>query len=187
MKEEIEDVYKFVFEKKILPSMRSLQFGGKPIEVSPNRSYNCSYLPIEHIDSFSEIMFLLLGGCFHEDTEIKTKEGDKKIKDITRNDFVMTYDTENDEFCWINPFLVLPTVTESEEKIELIMEDGLVVKCTSNHKFFTENRGWVEAKDLTEDDDIKTLSDQVINLDYKVSDEEIFLEYKPIYDFLLGN
>jgi len=62
LKENIEEVYKLVYEKKILPSMRSLQFGGKPIEISPNRVYNCAYLPIDHIDSFSEVMFLLLGG-----------------------------------------------------------------------------------------------------------------------------
>ena len=43
--------------------MRSLQFAGKPIEISPNRLYNCSYLPADHPDCFSEIMFLLLSGC----------------------------------------------------------------------------------------------------------------------------
>ena len=42
--------------------MRSLQFGGKPIEISPNRVYNCAYLPIDSIECFHEIMFLLLGG-----------------------------------------------------------------------------------------------------------------------------
>jgi len=62
LKENIEEVYKLVYDKKILPSMRSLQFGGKPIEISPNRVYNCAYLPIDHIDSFNEVMFLLLGG-----------------------------------------------------------------------------------------------------------------------------
>jgi len=62
LKEEIEEKYKLVYDKKILPSMRSLQFGGKPIEISPNRIYNCAYLPIDSIDSFSETMFLLLGG-----------------------------------------------------------------------------------------------------------------------------
>lgn len=62
LKEEIEDVYKFVYDKKVLPSMRSMQFGGKPIEISPNRIYNCAYLPIDHLDAFSETMFLLLGG-----------------------------------------------------------------------------------------------------------------------------
>ena len=60
LKENIEEVYRLVYDKKILPSMRSLQFGGKPIEISPNRVYNCAYLPIDHIDSFSEVMFLLL-------------------------------------------------------------------------------------------------------------------------------
>jgi ribonucleoside-diphosphate reductase alpha chain len=62
IKNEIEGVYKMVYDKKILPSMRSLQFGGKPIEISPNRVYNCAYLPIDHTDAFSETMFLLLGG-----------------------------------------------------------------------------------------------------------------------------
>ena len=61
--DEIEKAYKMVYAKKILPSMRSLQFAGKPIEISPNRLYNCSYLPIDSIDSFNETMFLLLSGC----------------------------------------------------------------------------------------------------------------------------
>ncbi len=62
LKEEIENTYKFVYDKKVLPSMRSMQFGGKPIEISPNRIYNCAYLPIDNKESFSEVMFLLLGG-----------------------------------------------------------------------------------------------------------------------------
>lgn len=60
--DEIENVYKFVYDKKVLPSMRSLQFGGKPIEISPNRIYNCAYLPIDDWRAFGEVMFLLLGG-----------------------------------------------------------------------------------------------------------------------------
>ena len=60
--DEIENVYEFVYDKKVLPSMRSLQFGGKPIEISPNRIYNCAYLPIDDWRAFAEVMFLLLGG-----------------------------------------------------------------------------------------------------------------------------
>lgn len=61
--EEIVKVYKeYVLPKKVLPSMRSLQFGGRPIELSPNRIFNCAYMPADHPDSFSEMMFLLLGG-----------------------------------------------------------------------------------------------------------------------------
>jgi ribonucleoside-triphosphate reductase (thioredoxin) len=60
--EEIESTYKFVYDKKILPSMRSMQFAGKPIEISPNRIYNCAYAPVDDWRTFGEIMFLLLGG-----------------------------------------------------------------------------------------------------------------------------
>ena len=59
---EIEQAYTMVYDKKVLPSMRSLQFGGKPIEISPNRVYNCAYLPVDDLHAFSETMFLLLGG-----------------------------------------------------------------------------------------------------------------------------
>ena len=62
LKEEIENAYKFVYDKKALPSMRSMQFAGKPIEISPNRVYNCAYLPIDDWRAFGEAMFLLLGG-----------------------------------------------------------------------------------------------------------------------------
>ena len=59
---EIAKVYKFVYDKKVLPSMRSMQFAGKPIEVNPSRIFNCAYLPVDDWRAFSEIMFLLLGG-----------------------------------------------------------------------------------------------------------------------------
>jgi len=62
LKEEIEDAYKYVYDKKVLPSMRSMQFAGKPIEVNPARIYNCAYLPIDDVRAFGEVMFLLLGG-----------------------------------------------------------------------------------------------------------------------------
>jgi ribonucleoside-diphosphate reductase alpha chain len=62
MKDEISAAYKYVYSKKVLPSMRSMQFGGKPIEVAPNRVFNCAFLPIDDWRAFSETMFLLLGG-----------------------------------------------------------------------------------------------------------------------------
>jgi len=62
LKNEIEQVFELVYQKKVLPSMRALQFGGKPIEISPNRQYNCAFTAIDHWEVFSEIMFLLLGG-----------------------------------------------------------------------------------------------------------------------------
>ena len=62
LEDEIKEAYKLVYDKKVLPSMRSMQFAGKPIGVNPSRVYNCAFMPIDHIDAFSETMFLLLGG-----------------------------------------------------------------------------------------------------------------------------
>ena len=63
LRDEINEIYKnYVRTRKVLPSMRSMQFGGKPVEISPNRVYNCAYMPIDSYIAFSESMFLLLGG-----------------------------------------------------------------------------------------------------------------------------
>jgi len=63
LKNEIEEVYKMVYDKKVLPSMRSLQFAGKPVDINNARIFNCSFLPVDDFRSFSEAMFLLLSGC----------------------------------------------------------------------------------------------------------------------------
>lgn len=60
--EQIRWAYGFVRRKEVLPSMRSMQFAGKPIQLNNARIYNCCFLPVDHTDAFSEIMFLLLSG-----------------------------------------------------------------------------------------------------------------------------
>lgn len=91
MSSKIDDIYnKFVYTKKVLPSMRSLQFGGRPILMAENRIFNCAYAPAESTKFFSELMFLLLGGTGmgysvqrrHTDKlpKIKTPESDGEYK-----------------------------------------------------------------------------------------------------------
>ena len=62
LEQDIIEKAKFIREKKVLPSMRALQFAGAAMEVNNARGYNCCYLPIDSIHGFSETMFLLLGG-----------------------------------------------------------------------------------------------------------------------------
>jgi ribonucleoside-diphosphate reductase alpha chain len=62
LKDAIKISSVYIREKKVLPSMRALQFAGIAMEVNNARGYNCAYLPIDSIYSFSETMFLLLGG-----------------------------------------------------------------------------------------------------------------------------
>ena len=88
---EIDAIYnKFVYTKRVLPSMRSLQFGGRPILMAENRIFNCAYAPVESVRFFSELMFLLLGGTGmgysvqrrHVDKlpKVKTPESDCEYK-----------------------------------------------------------------------------------------------------------
>lgn len=62
LEDEIREKYQFVYDKKVLPSMRSMQFAGKPIEINPARIFNCAFTAIDDIATFREIMFLLLSG-----------------------------------------------------------------------------------------------------------------------------
>lgn len=58
----IKEAMEYTFKKQIVPSMRAMQFSGKPIEINNNRIFNCAFLNMDDIKAFSEIMYLLLGG-----------------------------------------------------------------------------------------------------------------------------
>jgi len=62
-KKEIIEAFEAVKRKEIVPSMRSLQFGGKAILAHNSRNFNCSVRHVDSIRSFSEIFYLLLCGC----------------------------------------------------------------------------------------------------------------------------
>jgi ribonucleoside-diphosphate reductase alpha chain len=59
---EIEKAYELVLAKKILPSMRSMQFGGPAVEQNNARIYNCSAIGLDSLDSFADLFYLLLCG-----------------------------------------------------------------------------------------------------------------------------
>lgn len=51
-----------VAQKRVLPSMRSLQFGGEAILKNHARLFNCSFSPVDRLEFFREYLFLLLAG-----------------------------------------------------------------------------------------------------------------------------
>lgn len=63
LEDELERAFQYVKDKKVVPSMRSMQFGGKPIELNNARIFNCSFTAIQTWKDFSEIIMLLLSGC----------------------------------------------------------------------------------------------------------------------------
>src|SRR5688572_16895349 len=62
LESDVREQMQFVLDKKVLPSMRAMQFAGPAIEKNNSRIYNCAYMPVDDVRSFSEAMFLLLGG-----------------------------------------------------------------------------------------------------------------------------
>lgn len=86
LRKEIQEVFKkYVMTKKVLPSMRSMQFGGRPIEMNNTRMFNCCCMPVDSYVSFAETMFLLLGGSgvgysvqTHHVNELPIVQGPKK-------------------------------------------------------------------------------------------------------------
>lgn len=61
--ELISECFGAVREKRVLPAMRSLQFGGEAVMAANARMFNCSFSPIDRISFFREYFYLLLAGC----------------------------------------------------------------------------------------------------------------------------
>ncbi|HND60157.1 MAG TPA: ATP cone domain-containing protein [Opitutaceae bacterium] len=61
--EIITDAFAQVAAKKVLPSMRSMQFGGEAILRNHSRMFNCSFSNVDRLEFFREFFFLLLSGC----------------------------------------------------------------------------------------------------------------------------
>ena len=62
-----------IIPKKVLPSMRSLQFGGKAIELNNARVYNCAFMPIDNMHSFRCWIFCARSQRAEAASYIKTK------------------------------------------------------------------------------------------------------------------
>src|SRR5690606_37734799 len=90
MEEAIRENLQFVLDKKVLPSMRAMQFAGPAIARNNSRIYNCAYLPVDDIRAFSEAMFLLLGGTgvgysvrlHHIDNLPPVQQGQKRTRSL---------------------------------------------------------------------------------------------------------
>ena len=91
--------------------------------------------------------------CFPEDTKIETNDGNKDIKNISIGDIVYSYN-ENKNKIELKPVEEIYKREYSGELICIELDNGNIIKCTPNHKIYTTNRGYIEAKDISENDDI---------------------------------
>ncbi len=99
------------------------------------------------------------GSCFLAGHRVKLSQSGltKAIEDIEVGDEVIAHDGTFQKVVATLQF------DRDEEIIELEFDNGVNIKCTKDHKFFTKNRGWVRADKLTEEDefdDVEHLASQ---------------------------
>ncbi len=95
-----------------------------------------------------KVVFLSGGpGCFVEGTLVRTIDGYKPIQEIKDGDLVYTIN-EGSGIEEVKPVISTHEYTDhSEDLLELEFEDGTIVRCTENHKFYVDGE-WVAARDL---------------------------------------
>ncbi|MGI8792401.1 MAG: LAGLIDADG family homing endonuclease [Acidimicrobiales bacterium] len=105
--------------------------------------------------------------CFTGDSLVHTDRGlvrfDAMIDRVRLGETfgVYTHDATNPDAPAERMELTSPDavmITGRNEIVRLRFDNGLELRCTAGHKIFTTNRGYVEAKDLTSDDDVKALN-----------------------------
>ena len=95
-----------------------------------------------------------IDACLTGDTQIYTPYGYFRIEDLVGvENTLYAYDTESGEVV-VADFIHCRKTFDEAEIYEVELEDGRIIECTYNHKILTSNRGYVQAGELTVDDDI---------------------------------
>jgi ribonucleoside-diphosphate reductase alpha chain len=104
--------------------------------------------------------------CFTGDSRVHTDKGLIRFDDLARRVTagetfdVYTHDITNADRPRDSIRLSRPTqfmINDVKEIVRLRFSDGRQIRCTPNHRFWTKNRGWVRADELTEADEIPSL------------------------------
>jgi len=94
----------------------------------------------------------IVADCLPKEVKIQTDKGKKNINDVKVGDLVLSYNekTKNNEFKKVlNTRKIL-----TNKKLLTISNGTITLKCTEDHKIFTFNRGYVNAIDIKEYDDL---------------------------------
>lgn len=93
--------------------------------------------------------------CFTGDTEVKTINGSKKIKDVEAGDIVYSYNEETDSV-WLDKVVAKKLTGTNEFVLKITLDNGYNFKCTPNHKiaikFPVGAFRWIYARNLVHGD-----------------------------------
>ena len=95
-----------------------------------------------------------LHGCFSANAQVTLANGERiSISTVKPGMSVLTVDLKTNLVC-SQTVKALVIQELPKDWIELTLEDGTILPCTEDQRFWTTNRGWVEAKNLLETDNI---------------------------------
>jgi hypothetical protein len=111
-----------------------------------------SIITVKDHDTTADSITIAEGGIY----QIPLKQLVELYETSTLPPMILSYNTELKQLEWD----MLDNAALTREKasiIELVLDSGETLKLTPDHKVFTENRGWVEAAQLTEEDILLTI------------------------------
>lgn len=142
-------------EKDIIKEARMFIRKNKGFKIDEKNEKAFSYLSprisSEFMDCSLPMTFDHYSYCHPKETKIEMADGTTKpICDIKKNDLVLAYSTDN------NKIKVAPVTDcfkrEAPDMISIETEEGDVLKLTPEHPIFVDQAGWVQAKELKEND-----------------------------------
>lgn len=124
------------------------------------------YLHIDRLEKSTQVLefkhvYALekIHGCLRWDSQIRMANGAfKRIQEVQSGDEVISFNEETQSFVrgTVKSVVIQPPTTKlGWHRIGL--ENGKVLVVTEDHPFLTKNRGWVEAKYLTPDDNLVSI------------------------------
>ncbi|WP_304176828.1 polymorphic toxin-type HINT domain-containing protein [Leptotrichia trevisanii] len=132
------------------------------------------------------VCYLTKYGCLTAGTKVKIKNGYKNIENIKEGDFVYSFDEITEKVMLKE---VKNIIVSSVDEIIKIETENQIIETSLEHPFYIKEKGWVEAKDLQQDDILITLNHEEkiknISRDYYFEKDVYNLEIEGSHTFYI--
>lgn len=137
-----------ILDMKAAPSMRLLAMAGPAAERQNISIYNCSYLPLDSIDSLVEELIIAMAGCVSGDTLIQTTNGPKRADSLKDAPYTALVDGK-EYFAPRGTF-----ISGTKQLYKLKTKLGYEMRLTAEHPLLTKS-GWKQLEQISVGDEIK--------------------------------
>jgi hypothetical protein len=142
-----------------------IEFPGKG--VIPYNLYYFQKEVLKDTPKFKKMVFLKSRQCLTEDNYVMTSRGYISIKDVKIGDKIETIKDGISVFVEVKDSFY----TGKRKTCRIMINSGITINCTLDHKIYTK-RGWIEAKDITLNDEIVSLINQGNFGNFKLEKDE---------------